>query len=71
MIENFFQGYFLVKLLILFLILFYEVFSFAVLNQIKTMNQIVLQPSSTIVEYIAKANLITGFALFLLGLAVL
>lgn len=62
---------FLVKVLILVLILFYEGFSFALINQIKTMNRIVSQPSSEIVDYVGKANLIAGLLLFILGLVLL
>lgn len=67
----FLNQYFWLKIVTLIGILFYIIFSAVLFNQVKTMNQIVSQPSSNIVELVAKINLIASLSLFIAAIGIL
>lgn len=63
--------YFWIKIVVLIAVVFYIIFSVILLNQVRTMNRVIKQPSSSRVEVVAKLNLIFSAFLFLLALVIL
>lgn len=67
-----FSGSFLTKTLILILIFGYIIFAIVILNQVRVMNKIVTYAGfSSILFFIALANLLVSIALFVYALLIL
>ncbi|MDP3987914.1 MAG: hypothetical protein Q8P80_02110 [Candidatus Levybacteria bacterium] len=71
-IDQFFQPFFLLKILILIMIFIYFIFTFVILNQVNTMNRIITEAhSSPILYFIALLNLFIAISLFFFVLVIL
>lgn len=66
------QAFSIVKIIFLIIFFLYFVFSFVVLNQVRTMNKVLVEiHSSTALGITALINLILAISLFLIGIVIL